>query len=103
MLERVWLPSWNRGPSADPHTGLWAATFVGLSLHAITAGVALSAILGGPSAPTQLLVSVLIHKATESFSLAAVMRLANLGTSRMVVLLLLFACIEPAGCSSAAA
>lgn len=100
-LEKVWLPKWRRaaslGSAVDPHTGLWAATYAGLSLHAITAGVSLSAILADPTARTQLLVSVLLHKATETFSLATVMRLANLGTRRMVALLLLFAAIEPAG------
>lgn len=100
-LEKVWLPLWRRGASlstlADPHTGLWAATYVGLSLHAITAGLSLSAILADPAARTQLLVSVLIHKATETFSLATVMRLASLSTPRMVALILVFAAIEPAG------
>ncbi len=101
-LEKVWLPAWSRGASnsggaADPHTGLWAATYVGLSLHALTAGVSLTPILADPTARTQLLVSVLIHKATESFSLATVMRLGNLSTARMVLLLSLFAAIEPAG------
>ncbi|MFO1009800.1 MAG: SO_0444 family Cu/Zn efflux transporter [Planctomycetota bacterium] len=96
-IERVWLPSWTRSASADPHTGLWVATFVGLSLHAVTAGVALTAILADPTARTQFLVSILIHKATETFSLATVMRLANLGRPRTIALLLFFAAIEPAG------
>lgn len=101
-LEKVWLPTWSRIVSSsagvsDPHTGLWAATYVGLSLHALTAGVSLTPILADPTARTQLLVSVLIHKATESFSLATVMRLGNLSTTRMVLLLSLFAAIEPAG------
>jgi uncharacterized membrane protein YraQ (UPF0718 family) len=101
-VERVWLPAWTRSAAAetgaDPHTGLWAATFLGLSLHAVTAGVALSAILREPDGTrTQLLISILIHKATETFSLATVMRLANLGRGRTITLLLVFALIEPAG------
>lgn len=96
-VERVWLPSWTRGSSADPHTSLWTATFLGLSVHAITAGVALSAILADPDARMQFLASMLIHKATETFSLATVMRLANLGRTRTIALLLCFAAIEPAG------
>jgi uncharacterized membrane protein YraQ (UPF0718 family)/zinc transporter ZupT len=93
-IERAWIPSWSRGDARDPHTGLWAATFVGLSLHTATEGVAFAAI-PGPS--ISLLLSVLLHKATESFSLATVMRLANLSPARSIVLLLLFALIEPAG------
>lgn len=92
-IERVWIPSWHRDSAPDPHTGLWAATFVGLSLHALTAGVALPALLSQPSALT---LSILIHKATETFSLATVMRLAHVPRGRMIVLLLLFAAIEPA-------
>lgn len=92
-IERVWIPSWQRDSAPDPHTGLWAATFVGLSLHALTAGVALPALLLQPSA---LQLSILIHKATETFSLATVMRLAHVPRGRMIVLLLLFAAIEPA-------
>jgi len=96
-IERVWIPSWKLGADGNPHVGLWAATFVGLSLHALSAGIGLSAILEDPAARTPLLVSILLHKGTETFSLATVMRLANLGRGRMLGLLLLFALIEPAG------
>ena len=77
-IEKVWLPTLSESPSANPHTLLWSATYLGLALHAITAGFALSAVLDQPDGSTQLLVSLTIHKATETFSLATVMRLANL-------------------------
>jgi uncharacterized membrane protein YraQ (UPF0718 family) len=96
-IEKVWLPAIAGASSANPHTVLWTATYVGLSLHAITAGFALSAVVGGSAATPQLVVSLLIHKATETFSLATVMRLAQLSSTRMLVFLGLFALIEPAG------
>lgn len=96
-IERVWLPTWMRDTGADPHTALWGATLLGLSLHAATTGVALTAVLQAPETRTQFLVSMLVHKATETYALATVMRLANLGRMRMLVLLLVFAAIEPAG------
>lgn len=96
-IEKVWLPSLGQNASANPHTVLWSATYVGLSLHALTAGFALSAVLDQPGSSTQLLVSLMIHKATETFSLATVMRLAQLSRTRMLVFLGLFAAIEPTG------
>ena len=96
-IEKVWLPVVAGPSSANPHTVLWTATYVGLALHAITSGFALSAVVSGPAANTQLLVSLLIHKATETFSLATVMRLAQLSRGRSLVALGVFAMIEPAG------
>jgi zinc transporter ZupT len=97
VLEKVWLRSVMHTHGADPHTALWAATFLGLSLHSITSGVALTAILEHPNARTQFLISLLIHKATETFSLATVMRLASLPPWRSLLLLVVFAAIEPSG------
>ncbi len=97
FLERVWLPRLTTSSGADPHTVLWLATYVGLSLHSLTAGVALTAILEVPAARAQFLISILIHKATETFSLATVMRLAGIGSARAFTLLFLFAAIEPLG------
>jgi uncharacterized membrane protein YraQ (UPF0718 family) len=96
-IEKVWLPEVAGAASANPHTVLWTATYVGLSLHAITAGFALSAVVGGPAATPQLVLSLLIHKATETFSLATVMRLAQLSRTRMLVFLGFFTMIEPCG------
>jgi uncharacterized membrane protein YraQ (UPF0718 family) len=96
-IEKVWLPAIAGSSNANPHTVLWTATYVGLSLHAITAGFALSAVVGTSAASPQLVVSLLIHKATETFSLATVMRLAQLSSTRLLVFLGLFALIEPTG------
>ncbi len=97
LLEKVWLPTRTHGAGSNPHAMLWSATFLGLALHAATAGVALSGILEMTEGRAQFLISILLHKATECFSLATVMRLAGLPTARTVVLLALFALIEPSG------
>jgi uncharacterized membrane protein YraQ (UPF0718 family)/zinc transporter ZupT len=81
----------------SPHSVLWVATFIGLSLHALTAGFAYAGALEGGAASTQLVVSILLHKATETFSLATVLRLAGMGLSRALAWLALFVLIEPAG------
>jgi zinc transporter ZupT len=97
VVERVWLPS-TAGPAAsDPHRALWLATWVGLGMHSLAEGIALPAILQDPAVRTQLLLSILIHKATEAFSLATVMRLARLAGPKSVLLLVSFALISPFG------
>jgi zinc transporter ZupT len=96
-LEKVWLRSFADAASADPHRALWAATWVGLAMHSLSEGIALPAILHAPGVRTQLLFSILIHKATEAFSLATVMRLGRLGGPRTALLLVLFAVIGPVG------
>ncbi|MBL8861331.1 MAG: SO_0444 family Cu/Zn efflux transporter [Planctomycetes bacterium] len=97
LLEKVWLPARTREAGSNPHALLWTATYLGLALHAATAGIALAGILSIPEGRAQFLVSILVHKATECFSLATVMRLAGLPLGRSVLLLGLFALIEPAG------
>lgn len=97
LLEKVWLPARTQGAGSNPHAMLWSATYVGLVLHAATTGIALSGILEMPEGRTQFLVSIVLHKAAECFSLATVMRLAGLSTSRALRLLFAFALIEPAG------
>lgn len=96
-LEKVWLRSVTEGAAQDPHRALWAATWLGLGMHSISEGMALAAILEDPAVRTQLLVSILAHKATEAFSLATVMRLAHLGNARSVTFLALFALLGPLG------
>ncbi len=95
VLERVWLRALAERSEQNVHTGLWLATYLGLSLHSLTAGVALTAILHNEAAQTQFLLSYLVHKASESFSLATVMRLAHMRTGPALALLFLFAAIEP--------
>jgi len=97
LLEKVWLPSRTREAGSNPHALLWSATYAGLALHAATAGIALSGILEVPEGRSQFVMSILVHKGTECFSLATVMRLAGLPNARALVLLALFALIEPAG------
>lgn len=96
-LEKVWLPSLAGSSAPDPHRSLWRVTWVGLALHSVAEGVALAAVLEQPAARTQLLFSILVHKATESFSLATVMRLANVGGGKAALFLIAFAGLGPLG------
>ncbi|MDP6762491.1 MAG: SO_0444 family Cu/Zn efflux transporter [Planctomycetota bacterium] len=97
LLEKVWLRGSGADLEADGHTVLWLSLLVGLSVHAFAAGVALSALLGAPAGAGVLLLPILWHKMTESFSLATVMKLAGVGNGRGLAVQLLFAAVTPAG------
>ena len=97
LLEKVWLRG-ERGPrGADRHTIVWLAAFVGLSVHALAEGLGLSALSNDPARLGVLLLPILWHKFTETFSLSTVMRLGSVGARRGLALLFLFACVTPAG------
>jgi len=83
--------------SADPHTVLWSATYLGLALHSFSTGLGLAPWFGDGDVLRNLLLPILLHKATEAFSLATVMRLAGLRTTHTVALLAVFALVAPVG------
>jgi uncharacterized protein len=93
LIEKVWL---REKPGADGHTLVWVSTYVGLSVHAFTAGLGLAALLEHPELSVAV-VAVLWHKLTESFSLSSVMRLAGAPAKRHLAMLGFFACITPTG------
>ncbi|MDP6407880.1 MAG: SO_0444 family Cu/Zn efflux transporter [Planctomycetota bacterium] len=97
LLEKVWLRGGGANLELDGHTVLWVSLLVGLSVHALAAGVALSALLGASAGAGVLLLPLLWHKMTESFSLATVMKLAGVGNGRGLWVQLLFAAVTPAG------
>lgn len=86
------------GSSHGRHVALGYASFLGLAVHAFTAGVGLSA-----AAQTQqrlgdsLYLSILGHKIPESFSLATVFLLTGLPLRRIGLLIVFFALTTPAG------
>ncbi len=94
LIEKVWLRGRQKAP--DAHTIVWVSTYVGLSVHAFTAGLGLAALLEHPEM-TAAVVAILWHKLTECFSLSSVMRLAGAPKGRQLAMLAFFACITPLG------
>ncbi|MEM7202936.1 MAG: ZIP family metal transporter [Planctomycetota bacterium] len=86
--------------SQDRHRTVGWATLFGLSVHAFTAGLGLSAGVQMEALQGPLLVSVVSHKAVEGFSLGAAFLLAGMPRRRVLVLVLLFALVTPAGALS---
>lgn len=80
------------------HRAVGWASFIGLSLHALTTGLGLSAAgAAGESMATPVFVAIIAHKAFEGFSLMSVFGLAKFGRRRMVFLLGVFALLTPLG------
>jgi zinc transporter ZupT len=75
------------------HTAVGYATLAGLSLHAFTVGLSLSA----TELTTPIMVGILFHKAFEAFSLTSVFKLAHFEQKKVVTLIVVFACITPLG------
>ena len=87
---------------AAKHRFVLRASYLGLALHALLAGVGLSGVVGESSALTEtaasgLVIAFLAHKGIETFSLGTLMRLAELTLSRAFAWLFAFAWITPAG------
>ena len=94
-VERWWLRGRLHDP--DPHALLWLSTWIGLVVHAVASGLGLAGVVAGAEDVWVFLVPLLWHKFTESFSLATVLRLGGLRTSRALLLLGVFVLIAPAG------
>lgn len=89
----------NGGGHGDEHRHLtvgWA-TFVGLSIHALTSGLGMAAGALNPELVTPFLVSILSHKVAESFSLTTVFMLAGFSFRKTWLLLVAFAFVTPVG------
>ena len=79
------------------HRTVGYATFFGLSVHGFTAGLGLSLGEDLPDLQDPLLLSIVSHKAVEGFSLATAFLLAGMARGRILLCLVAFALVTPAG------
>lgn len=93
LLEKVWLRGYELRNAQDPHRLVWVSTYIALSLHAFAGGLGLAAI----DNKWLVVLPILWHKLTESFSLTTVLRLAGVPSARSWLLILLFALATPVG------
>jgi zinc transporter ZupT len=101
FIEKIWLVG--HVPHGNPHQVVWFATFIGLSVHSFATGLGYSAVASDPALAWTFLGSIAVHKASETFSLATIMRLARLPTARVLGGLAIFCLAEPAGLLAGAA
>jgi len=79
------------------HSIIGVTALAGLSVHALMVGLGLSAQLGDSRAVVPLMTSLLVHKLSEAFSLSTIFLLAGYPKGKSLMLLGIFALIEPFG------
>ncbi|MFH0946963.1 MAG: ZIP family metal transporter [Planctomycetota bacterium] len=89
-----------RAPAHDDlqrHRSVGYAALVGLSVHALTAGIGFAAISKQSDLATPLFLSIVAHKGFEGFSLTSVFLLAEFKKRKIVLLTVLFSLVTPIG------
>jgi len=93
LLEKVWLRGFEDPAKLDRHGFVWVSTYIALGLHAFAGGLGLSAL----ASKEIILLPLLWHKLTESFSLTTVLRLAGVRTRLSWACIVFFALATPIG------
>lgn len=83
--------------AGDPHALVWTSSYLGLSLHSFATGLGFAPVAGDATLMWPFVAAMAVHKAGESFSLATVMRLAEVPRRRALLLLVLYSASTPAG------
>ena len=105
LLERF-LPSHCHGVGEQEHDSCghehkltWVGAFLGLSLHSVLAGVALGAAwqAGGMPIALGVFVAIILHKPFDGLTLVAMMRIAKVIRSKVLVANVVFAFGVPVG------
>lgn len=92
FLERIWLEGRAR---RDQHRAVWYASFVGLVIHTAFTGLGLAAVFPDTRLRWVWLAVTVVHKGSEAFSLATVMRLAGLSWGASIVYLAVYSAVAP--------
>ena len=77
------------------HSLIGLTAFFGLSIHAVIAGISFSFLLDKPYIPIALFSSLLLHKLSETFSLASVFLLAGYSKRKSIKLIFVFSLFTP--------
>ncbi len=100
VLERVLLHHHAHScPDGCPHghTIVGISSFVGLTVHSLTEGLALGVTAVAPQFGTVIFVAIIAHKTTAAFSLATIFRLSQLRLRVAILLLATFSLMTPLG------
>ena len=86
----------------DAHAGgrhglVWSSSYIGLTVHSFATGLGFASVASDPQLLLPFLGAMAVHKGAESFSLATVMRLAQLPRRRAAGLLALYCLSTPTG------
>lgn len=94
LVEAVFLRTTDR-EGVSRHRSVSLVMLGGISVHAASAGLGLSALAANGALGTSLVAAFLVHKAFESFAMVNVFRLARLSRQRVTLLLALFSLVTP--------
>ncbi|QDV06690.1 ZIP Zinc transporter [Planctomycetes bacterium Poly30] len=102
FIEAVFIPGTTHGHGhghndKERHSAVGWAALVGLTVHALTAGVALAAVQSQSAIAGVMLLAILAHKGFESFSLAAVFSMTGSSRSRVLGMVVAFSFVTPLG------
>lgn len=102
LVEALLLPGSTHGhghghDDHERHAAVGWAALVGLTVHALTAGVALAAVQNETSIAGVMLLAILAHKGFESFSLAAVFGMTGTSRGKVVAMVVAFSLVTPLG------
>lgn len=96
LIEALFLRTHDHG-DLHRHRGVGYATLLGVTVHALTAGFGLGAVVHDVERYDVFLVAILGHKGFEAFSLTTVFQLAEFPRRRIVLLMVAFALVTPVG------
>lgn len=102
FIEALLIPGTTHGhghghDDVERHSAVGWAALVGLTVHALTAGVALAAVQGSEHLAGVMLLAILAHKGFESFSLASVFGMTGAGRGKIIAMVIGFSLVTPLG------
>jgi zinc transporter ZupT len=102
LIEAVFIPGSTHGHGhghndKERHSAVGWAALVGLTVHALTAGVALAAVQSQSDIAGVMLLAILAHKGFESFSLAAVFSMTGSSRAKVLTMVIGFSLVTPLG------
>lgn len=102
LIEALLIPGSTHGhghghDDKERHSAVGWAALVGLTVHALTAGVALAAVQSQADIAGVMLLAILAHKGFESFSLASVFSMTGSSRSKVLTMVIAFSLVTPLG------
>ena len=100
LVERILLKGHshsNEDSALAKHDLVGITALVGLSVHSLAGGFALAVGMVDAEVGFIIFIAIITHKATESFSLSTIFRLAEYSRRKTIGLLILFSLMTPIG------
>jgi zinc transporter ZupT len=100
LIERILIRTHVHDPNTtalNKHRLVGVTALVGLSVHSLIGGFGLAVGMTEPAVGLAIFIAIIMHKATEAFSLSTIFRLAQFSRRRMILLLAAYSLMTPVG------